>query len=321
MFRLSGTYIAFAMKAGRSYSTQSENFLRIGSGVCVTCDNICSMEVESFRFLHSAGHRYQVKGEEDALVTDFRVDWFKKLSTLVSATGTQPVFVVVKPRCGSTLFMDFLNSHSEISAFDEIYNARYFANVLPLNESDPQKSTEKIETIVRACDKKICAFKINFNLCGSKNGLQELINFFPSALFVFLYRQDLVNQYASMEIVKKTGIWHLRNPFNRQDSIPKIHFDKVVFQRWATDLRAQLDSMYSLLSDIDSHRLLIATYEQLASHPQDFFDQKVLPFLGVDNQEISSNLLKINSQSKADIIQNFDEIESWLRTGEHLISY
>ncbi|HEY3968501.1 MAG TPA: hypothetical protein VGM05_28390 [Planctomycetaceae bacterium] len=135
--------------------------------------------------------------------------------------------------------------------------------------------------------------------------LDDLRQWFPTAVYLIVYRGSLLEQYVSFQVAKATHKWvglDKRDQF--QD---RIHVDADDFMRFCS---AERDKYSKILSYKWIHSCSrIVRYEDLASRPQAVFDADVFSLLGLPSTPIVTNMVKQIDRKMPDVIENYDELQ------------
>ena len=145
-----------------------------------------------------------------------------------------------------------------------------------------------------------------------------LLDFFQKnqdILIIYLYRENLLKQHISLEMMRKTKVvssQNLENCQQKPEDIKKrklyIDTDEIMeILQIAEDFVQQKEE---LLSNLPDSRILRISYEQLFSSPesQNSFRDQAFQFLGVEQIKIESDHRKISSNNLVDIVENYQEV-------------
>ena len=137
--------------------------------------------------------------------------------------------------------------------------------------------------------------------------LDDVVNYFPNAKFIILYRKSLLEQFVSLKIAEKTDRWEWTRDFVLPESLrvdvgefmefcrrTKEFYEKVARAPWIRNCS------------------LVLEYEELISDPQKIFDSKIFPFLGLPSHPVSTSMVKQNTKSMETIVENFEEVRPWI---------
>jgi hypothetical protein len=221
-----------------------------------------------------------------------------------------PLFIICEARTGGTLLGDYLNSHPLVTCEFEILNQGEISHLgIVRIEQDVHFY---LETLFKAIKGKIKCGKIHFSHFDRFGiNIDHLVQWFPHARFIILYRGSLLDQFVSLKLAEATGRWIATSPEDETDQ--EISID-------GTELLAFVQAIkdrYKRLADHPSlrGRHLTISYEELASDADRTFETKVLPFLDIPLFPLKTALRKQNRRSARESVSNFYEIESLLSSG------
>ncbi len=158
------------------------------------------------------------------------------------------------------------------------------------------------------CSQVICGAKlIRIHMETHHITLEDLKKIFPEAKFIVLYRKSLLDQFVSLKIAEIANAWQWTARFRLPDP---IHLDLKEFERFCKTTRVFYEEM--LQRDWLKDRAIVISYEELVSAPQELFDGRIFPFLGLQPSSVSAQTRKQNIKSLHEIVQNYQEIERFV---------
>ncbi|RWS06868.1 uncharacterized protein B4U79_00388, partial [Dinothrombium tinctorium] len=108
--------------------------------------------------------------------------------------------ILASPRSGSTLLTNFLKSSYEIDVAGELLNSNNSIEEHPLNY---------LKREWRKMTKKMKGFKLFPEQLVERNiRFDDLINTLDVKTVVVIWRKNILEQFVSLEIAEKTGVWH-----------------------------------------------------------------------------------------------------------------
>lgn len=134
-----------------------------------------------------------------------RADW---LSWRKKGLPAKPLFIISFPRAGSSLLMERIVSCEGLGDCGEVLNQRTGRG---LNHSKIGRDAvvKHVQRSLVMCRSDFGAVKIHFNHLHKRNvSLSELLAAFPDALYVFLYRANILEQYCSLLLASQTRQFH-----------------------------------------------------------------------------------------------------------------
>jgi LPS sulfotransferase NodH len=221
-----------------------------------------------------------------------------------------PLFIICQVRTGSTLLGDYLNSHPMVTCEFEILNQGEIPHLK--NVRFEQDVRFYLETLFKAFQGKIRCGKIHFSHFDHFGiSIDHLLQWFPQARFIILYRGSLLDQFVSLKLAEVTGRWIAKSPEDETNQEISIDIAELLAFVQATK------NHYKKLADNLSlrGRHLTISYEELASDPGRTFETKIWPFLDIPPFPLKTALRKQNRRSARESVSNFNDIESLLSSG------
>jgi hypothetical protein len=116
----------------------------------------------------------------------------------------QPIIVLSAPRTGSSLLSSLLSQHPGIYDCGEVLNQRV-ARGLYHRRFGPKAVVNHIRRSIRACGSNCALVKLHFNhLADRAVPLTTILESFPQASYILLYRQSILEQYCSQVLASRT---------------------------------------------------------------------------------------------------------------------
>ena len=243
--------------------------------------------------------------------------------------------VLATPRSGSSHLVDLLDSHPQLSCLGELFNPHGAAlRKLGLrNKNDMRQAGEKpLEFLHRVMNQQQESepYKPYFGFKLMLHHDPRLIDHILEDLsweVIVLERQNLLAQWTSAGLAKKTGRWGpgkksgeggskksdddededdlddlAEDKAPEKAASPKVVFNAEKYEQYCFRMHARYASIYNRLGDRSYFKLFSEDID--ASHP------KLLEFLGVDPRPMESTRPRQNSSSMRDRIKNY---ESYVR--------
>ena len=220
-------------------------------------------------------------------------------------------FVICTPRSGSTLLISYLNSVPGVSFADEILNPALTFGV-PAQGISKDAVWRHIRHSLNHCGEAVCGAKI-FAAHLRTHGMDaaQLLEHFPGARLVVVYRGSFLEQYVSIQIARRTG------RYQRTAAAPDEPPGGKVAIR-APKLLEAYRSVARFYRELEGNerlkgRAVWIRYEDLAADPQRLFERVLFPFLGVRPVPVKTDLVKMNPRPLPELIENYDEVMDLLR--------
>jgi hypothetical protein len=183
-----------------------------------------------------------------------------------SAGGNGPrpddvCFVIGRPRCGTTVFRNMLETHPEMLGMGEIFNESnpgsyfHFLQRRQAQDADallPSRAIDNFVAYVQWCRKKSLAQRpgSRFVILDVKYDQAHLlcvpwwgITFLPKLFSLIreqewrvidIHRQDVVGMFVSNHVAIETGIYHSTAPGHLHGQRPKVRVDPDALMRHVT---------------------------------------------------------------------------------------
>lgn len=233
----------------------------------------------------------------------------------------RPVFVLCSYRTGSSLLIDYLKSHPELSFGQEVISPWQIRG-LGCRWRPKGAVFRHIRHSLNLFPRPLCGHKIFFyHLEAHRIPLAEFVEEFDDAKWIVLYREHWLEQYLSYQLAHKTGRWSLMSDSSAPNGPEEqIWLDPGEALKFRDGLRAQYGAARAEERKRPG-RFLWVTYEELAQEPQKVFDGKIFPFLGVYTAPVRTVLSKQDRRTPHQIIANYERVRDFLDGTELTQSY
>jgi hypothetical protein len=223
-----------------------------------------------------------------------------------------PIFIVGTGRCGTSLLVKILNSHTQLIGFpgeaNEIWHPKSFPFNMKLIETppildNPKKFTQiSLKSWPDNYDKKIQRIFLGYKLLKTMRNkmptflftksamisfmIPKILSIFPEAKFIHIYRNG-PSVVASL-VKKEWEKYH--DCFNS-----KKQFQLSCAKYW-NDCLMEIESQKNVLSLTKKGLLFELSYEELCDNPLEILN-KLFSFLSVDFKKFNFDLTQIVSQN------------------------
>lgn len=145
----------------------------------------------------------------------------------------------------------------------------------------------------------------------------HLLDFFadhPDLYIIYLYRENLLKQHISLELMRKTKIVSSEITQDgkrvKETQRAKIRVDVPEILAVLANAEEEVAQRDAILSQVDPSHLLSIAYEDLFASPESLaqFRQQAFEFLGVEPIAVASGQRKLSSDNLADLVENYDEL-------------
>jgi len=222
---------------------------------------------------------------------------------LASHRAYQPFFVIASARTGSNLLVEYLNQIPGVHCLSEILNWR--SPIAPSPRTSTAGAIRHIQRWLQTERTALRGCKLFFNhLDDFGLELRDLEIAFPGARYLVLYREDMAEQFVSLEAARLTDQWLLRAGEKRKQ-LP-VTVDSASLRRFCDDTRRDYQQLLS--HPAVHHRGSIFSYEELIENPAQSMRQHVCSFLGVQPIEPQAPLRKQNPEPLAARVANYASV-------------
>jgi LPS sulfotransferase NodH len=216
------------------------------------------------------------------------------------------LFVLAEPRSGSNLLLDYMRSLSDVQVTEEILNPWSSIGV-PRQFITRRGVLSHIKHSIHV-NRKVSVCKLMLHhLKWHSMTAANLADRFDNSKFIIIYRDNLLDQYVSTKILHISGIdrLSLNKPATRYDGT--IRIDTEALLKYCNNMR---DSFAALASDaILRGRSVVVSYDELKLDPQRLFQETLCPFMGVEYDNVTTELIKQSNRELSDVVENWNEIK------------
>jgi hypothetical protein len=210
-------------------------------------------------------------------------------------------------RTGSMYLQGLLDSHPGIRCFDELFSDNPRAGDEHFVNSTHTEPREYVEELTRDLPQRAVGFKLPYNSLRAYPDAFDLLHD-PELRVIRLRRENLLAQYVSWRLLKRTGIAH--STHGRYDDVritvdPEQCIDQL-------DVRVFQDRVLDEIAR--GNPVLEISYEEIVAGER---LEEVQRFLGVDPWPLSSWFEKLRSRPLPEVIENWDELADSLAGTPH----
>lgn len=220
----------------------------------------------------------------------------------------QPLFVLATHRSGSNLLIDYLNRTGGIACHSEVLcSALPFAPVG--RRYKPARALAHLRRSLHSLPAPVRGCKLMLDqLHNARLQVADLVQAFPDARFLVLYRQSLAEQFLSLKAANLTNQWVLRA--GQEAKAVRVRIER-------TELRSYCDrtkAAYRKLLDSPelAERAVLLSYEELTADPAHWLSERICPLVGAPRGEPATELRKQNTAPLAQRVENYREVEALL---------
>jgi LPS sulfotransferase NodH len=223
-----------------------------------------------------------------------------------------PVFVAATMRSGSNLLVDLLDAHPDVQMLGEGLNPR--TRYGPPNlRGDSSRALAHLEWLFRRCPRVHPGAKLLADqLVLHRLTLADVVQEFPDARWIVLYRRSLTHQLVSLKRAQRSGDFVAPSNGDAVESATVALSEEELRQFY----RETRESYAAMLRDLEPCRPLVLEYESLARDPQQIFDERIWPFLGLPRASVGSRLRRQSSGRLETSVQDFERLRSVVESPE-----
>lgn len=229
----------------------------------------------------------------------------------------QKFVIICRKRTGSNFLVSLLQSHPKIRAFGEVfgdeeqihwgYPSYSSEKVLQTRKKDPTKFLDKIVFRDFLKSTEAVGFKLlyqeeqNF----SEKTICEYLKKIKNLNVIHLKRRNILANYISWQIAKKTDVWILLKHQNNHK--PKLEIDYEDCLNYFQKTKA-LEKEHESFFDKHSRQIHTLYYEDLVANTEKEI-QGIQQFLGVESLPLIHYTRKQEQRPLKEIITNYDELK------------
>lgn len=235
-----------------------------------------------------------------------------------------PLILLCTFRSGSNLLISHLKCLPEIHCIgtdSEVLRSNEFANYYTMKKSNSSTAAalNHIRRVVNASPSHYASIKLVFSqLNNYRITPKHLLDHFPNAKFIILYRRSLINQYVSQLKVNQKNCFSWKNGKNRTGDLQVIVDPKefIQYSEWVkSNYRTYIESPAM------KGKFLLLNYETFAQNSQHIISNKITPFLSMQSQTTTTTLKKQAILPISETILNYSEIKSLLSSDTAIQDY
>jgi LPS sulfotransferase NodH len=221
----------------------------------------------------------------------------------------KPIFIISFPRTGSSLLMERIASYDGVGDCGEVLNQRA-GRGLNHRKIGRDAVVGHIHRALVMCRSNFGAVKIHFNHLDKRRvSLAELLASFPDALYVFLYRTNILEQYCSQLLASRTRRFHSAV----RSQIDILNIDLAEWSQYRNRVLATYKEALQQFMNADFGRAgdwVVISYEELCKG-EDVTLHRVMRDFGLEcnGAPRAQRLRKQEKRNLSDIIQDYARIQ------------
>ena len=225
-------------------------------------------------------------------------------------------------RTGSNLLVGLLDSHPDVRAGGELFNARFVdadhipwqgiesdAELLAMRRADPVAFVDHAFGRMVRDGASAVGFKLLYNQADAARELTHHLAAAMSVKVIHLTRRNRLRRFVSHLLAEQADEWA-----RSKDAPPAEHRQvEVDFADFVVDCDEVAKAEQRCVDAFDGHDFLHVVYEDLAADPLGVA-RGVVEFLGVDpDAELAVRSQKTGTRPLRETIANFDALDARLR--------
>jgi len=195
--------------------------------------------------------------------------------------------------------VDYLNCHPRIRCRGEILNSDYVFYGNPRGMEKERLKLHIESFFVKRRNTLVGAKILTYQLDEAQITLDDLLELLHQPRIIVLYREQILEQYASLKLAEHTGVWHSNKPAVsdpiRIDRRDFVGFAERELRMWRENLDA-----------LDVSGVHYVTYEELTRRPNEAM-RDVFEFLGLKSCPVESFVVKLHDKPLSGKLANYDE--------------
>ena len=238
------------------------------------------------------------------------------------------------PRTGSTLLSKSLNKHPEIFCDDEIFHFSFrdyfspnqfkflkipflpkkinYVMNLPATYFRLPSFLKKYFTNKKGENFKARGFKLMYYQTLYMPGLVDYLKK-NNIKVILLLRENILRNALSDLRARSTGIYHHQDNNEEQRSgLSKLNVEIDALKNKMDDIVRQNKQLENIVSDMDYIKIRYEDFEDW-----DVTMNKISDFLKVSRQPVKAGAKKLNPDALQDMIENYSEVETWLKQNNY----
>jgi hypothetical protein len=220
---------------------------------------------------------------------------------LVNGWGTRNLVIFSSYRFGSSLMINYLNSHSKIHRRGEILNPEEVIYG-DFNGAPRDRVLRHIKAMYFAMPGQLTMAKLmDEQLENHGLTLADLMETLEQPYIVAVYRRDLLSAYISLQIALQNDLWYSTDAANDE----RISIDLAALKQYVHEVRGRWIRNASMLRTYERAR--IVAYEDFAYSPEaivyDIFDM-----IGLPHRRPFTDSVKQNPAPLDWTVKNFDQL-------------
>ena len=247
---------------------------------------------------------------------------------------TSKFIIFTLPRTGSTLLSKSLNKHPEIFCDDEIFHFSFRDYFSPYQFRfwKFRFLSKKINYVINYprtflilknfLDKfyanapgehfKARGFKLMYYQTLYTPGLLSYLRR-NHVKIILLLRENIFRNALSDLRARSTGIYHYQNETEPAlNGLPKLYVDTASLQNKMLHIIDQNKKLEDIMGSMNNIKI---RYEDFSDWDNTM--KRITAFLGVSTQQIPAGTKKLNPVKLEDMVENYDEVTSWLRKNNY----
>lgn len=214
-----------------------------------------------------------------------------------------PVFLISSERSGSHFLWTLLNSVKGVHLLGEVLNPGNRAGLRSVRQS-AGSIRRHVQHCLSLCSGEIPGVKIVlYQLTQLGLSAGELKDWFPDAKFIILYRESLAEQFLSLQMAVRTGVW---DSYHENRTTRRLTLDPAELAEYVQVTEAEYRKLLSCARV--RRNAVIVKYEDLVDGAQSVFDNKLFAFLALPRCQVRAATVKVLQAPHRELISNWADV-------------
>jgi len=213
------------------------------------------------------------------------------------------IMLAITRRCGSTMLRSVLQQNNNIVVENEVF--RPFINLSIDKKKEAYTST--VQNIILRIDElgeKTCyLYTVSAeDIINLENF--NLINLILPTKILFLYRENILEQYSSNELAKIFNSFNDTKEIKKLKSSKRLFFNNLLFNNYIFNMRR---AIMTIINFIKKHKINYQVYEYNSINKN---LKKIFNFIGLEYKNEVPKTIKSETRNLKDIFINFSNIKT-----------
>lgn len=202
-------------------------------------------------------------------------------------------------RSGTTMLVDYLNCHPQVRCRGEILGEGHQGYGSPFSMDRTRLALHVQSLFVKRPGILVGAKILTYHLDELPVKSGDLAQLLDRPKVVVLYRAQILEQFVSLKLAERDGLWHSRRPAKNQP----IRLDPATFLAYAARERRMWRESLAGFGDCQLHYV---TYDDLTTQAEQTM-QGVFQFLGLEACPVQARFGRLRPHPLAEKLLNYQD--------------